>query len=132
MGEFKETLDVVNHPKEGDDLYYVKKAVLENPERYIGGAIKEILKAEKHLRLTPEGENKFILSILKGLFVRENYWNDEELISAVKKVLVDKKIIKNIKDELVEEKEDGFGETKEKKIISTSDAYKRWQEENGK
>jgi hypothetical protein len=93
MGEFKEISSLSNNSEKKDSLDFLKKTILENPNRFIGGAIDKILNDEKTLGEDFPGEDRFTFDVLKYLFpTKESYWTDAELISETKKLLLERKI----------------------------------------
>lgn len=129
MGELSGMDNLVNVPNEKNNLDFLKNVIIKNPNRYIEGAVDEVLKSNPHLKLTPEGEDRFIFKILKNLFpTNEAYWNDMELASKVREVIAkryvtDKAPIKNVPQHNIEEEEETV-------IISPADGIDRW-EKNG-
>lgn len=127
MGEFKDVPNLIDSSKEVDELAYLKEKVLENPDRFIDGAIGIIAKNKKEKNRYPGREDVFISEVLKFLFpTRENYWTDEKLVNEVKKRLVAKKIFENnskskASTEIDEETEE------EGNIISPADGVDRWE-----
>jgi|GEM_PF-2629836 len=93
MGEIRDSINSFNITKENDSLDFLRNAVLENPTRFIGGAVDKILGDKKNLGESFLEENKFIFEVLKYLFpTKESYWTDEKLVSEVTKILVERKM----------------------------------------
>lgn len=78
MGEIKEPVN----------LDFLKREILEDPSRFISGAVDEILMREKELIGDSYEEDRIILEVLKYLFpTAEYYWTDPELIDETRKIL---------------------------------------------